>query len=174
MRWESFVAGYQSLWESESDNAELDERRELVRADRASTPFFAVLCERVTCEQVVALINRLESPVHISQVGASWVQGRVCGTAGDVIIPLEAVRGLITSRQCDCGVATPRIFRHVTFGAKLRAIERAGTRIVVSHSVGGVRGRIVAVWQDAIDVLCANGVTTIRFGDVHSVSFEGS
>ncbi len=174
MRWDGLISGLQSLWESEADNAELDERRELLRAERAQTPFVRVLAQRASREPIVVTACGTGHTVHVSVVGASWVEGVSCGIGEHTIIPHGSIQWIRPANDCGCRVQSARVFEHATIGAKLREIERRGVIVTAITAHGGVRGRICAVWKDAIDVVAGDVTHTVVLESLVALSVDGS
>lgn len=152
MRWENFFGGYESLWDVEEENAEYDERRELIRAERASTTFLQVVVQRSIENDIIAHTTNGGRPMHIDRIGASWVDGRTCGMGARTIVPIASIERIEQASACDCVRQTAQHFAYVPFGAVLRELERASETVVVELMNGGCRGAILAVWKDAIDV----------------------
>ena len=173
MRWDNFFSGFQSLWDSEIDNAELDERRELIRAERARIPFIRVLANRGEQSPLDVLVSSTLVPVHIGRVGASWIEGNLCGTATVLIAPFHSVNAIIEHRSCTCSRTLPRIFPHVTMGARLRAIERESQTVTVTLVRGGFRGQLVAVWRDAVDVQINERRVSIPVRSIEFIIVDG-
>ncbi len=172
MRWENFFSGYQSLWDSEIDNAELDERRELIRAERAQIPFIRLLAIRGEQSPLDVLLSSSREPVHVGRVGASWVEGNFCGTSTVVVAPLHSVNAMLDQGSCTCSRTFARSFPHVTIGARLRACERENQSVTVTVVRGGFRGRLVAVWKDAVDVQVNQRPVSIPISSIEFIVLE--
>lgn len=173
MRWERFLEGFDSLWDSEAENAEFDERREIVRAERSRRGFAEVLHSRARTEPLTVNVSKSALEIHATVVGATWVEGIVCGGRGSVIVPFHAVVS-VTNPRCDCAPILARVFEHITIGARLRAVERAGSTIEVTSANRGFRGRVVAVWKDAFDVASGSEVWSVRSSAIHSIVLGGA
>lgn len=174
MQWELYFEGLQSLWDAETENAELDERRELIRADRATQPLVAVLCERARRTPLVAGVDGLGNSVHLTRLGSKWLEGVACGTDLAVIAPLSSLQWVGEVDACGCSVSVARLLQHVTFGARLRALERSGAVVSVVLRNGGYNGRIVAVWRDAFDLLWRRQTLTVNAASVLALTLNRS
>lgn len=174
MRYMNPFDGLLSLWESELDNAELDERRELVRAERSSQSFIQVLIAQTSLGPLVAGVIGIRQKIHIRTVGATWCEGFVCETNLQVIVPLDSITFVSTQRECSCTLPTAKVCEHATLGSRLRLIERQGQRVAVTYSNGGMRGNVVAVWRDAIGVSNCDVVSVIPVSGLQFISIEGT
>lgn len=173
MRWDSLFSGYQSLWDSELDNEELDERREIVRADRATRPFVVVLCERARGGPLVAGIDGTPGAIHLRRVGSTWIEGIDCETGLTVLAPIHSVQWFGSREACACRHSDCRVVEHVTFGARLRVLERENTPVAVTFRGGGVNGRVIAVWRDACDIRAGSRVISVAVGTMLSIVVDG-
>ena len=174
MRWDGLISGLQSLWESEEENAELDERREVLRSDRARLPFIQVLCERARRHSVVATIDGLARSVHISVLGASWCEGAMCGSGEVVVVPIHRVQSVSEAGSCGCPLLMANVIEHATMGSKLRALERSGASVTAVCETGGVRGRVTAVWKDAVDVTAGTATFSLSVAAIVALVVERS
>lgn len=173
MDWDNLFAGLESLWDSEDDNAANDERRELVRADRATHSFLQVLVQRSITHVVCVFTSWLAEPVHVIRIGASWIDGNQCGSSSRVVVPVGAIVRVDFAPSCQCQLAPVRNYPHVTFGALMRDCERhtRSVRAVLPRS--GVNGRVTAVWQDAIDISCGTSVATLPNSAIDHIVIDG-
>lgn len=167
------MEGFDSLWDSEMHNAEVDERREIVRAERSRRGFAEVLHNRARAEPLTVGVTQTVLEVHPTVVGNSWLEGVACGSRRPVIIPFHAIVS-VTNPRCECATILARVFDHVTIGARLRAVERAGSTVEVTATTRGFRGRLVAVWKDAFDVASGPDVWSVRLSAIHSIVLGGT
>ncbi|MFM6967830.1 MAG: hypothetical protein ACKOWN_02720 [Microbacteriaceae bacterium] len=174
MRWDDIFDGLDSLWDAEEANAEWDERREIVRAERAQHAFTELLVRHAGTAMCTVGVDGLASPLHIVTLGANWCEGQLCGNTQTAITPTLRIQWISSVNACDCDLATPRVFEHITLTAKLRGFERAGTDITVSIANGGFRGRVSAVWKDAFDLRSQVRTVTLSLGAVHVISIDRS
>lgn len=172
MRWDNLFTGLESLWDAEDDNAESDERRELMRADRATRSFLAVLADRAISAPLCVTTEWSSSPIHVGRVGASWIEGMFCGSNLRVIVPLHAIVLARDAIDCSCRVEVARHYPHVTIGAVMRDCERRARMVRVVCSKSGVNGRIVGVWRDAIDVASAGSVSLLPLSVLDHIVIE--
>ena len=169
MRWDRFFDGFESLWDAENDNAELDERRELIRADRATTSFLDVIAQRGSTAPLT--LWTVDSPrvVHLRRIGATWIDGDECGNGARIIFPFAVISRIETAPRCTCQTFPVKRFAHVTFGAVLRELERNYSTVTVSIPHGGVRGTIRAVWKDAIEVGSGSSSTLVTLATIDRI-----
>lgn len=173
MGWDDIWRGLDSLWDAEVDNADWDERREITRAERAQQTFIGVLViNAVTQPITVGLVGTLQS-LHVSVVGANWLEGIVCGSRHDVLAPLGTVAWATTHKRCECQVAVPRVVEHVTLTARLRNFERSGMTIAVTLPSSGFRGRVTAVLQDGLELHTSVGTLLLPLGSVELITVDG-
>ena len=174
MRWDGLISGLESLWESEEDNAEVDERREILRAERARTPFVRVLVERSARKPVVANVEGLTLLVHVETVGASWIEGSVCSSGDTIVIPVSGVQCIREVGVCGCPTRAADRFEHVTLGSRLRVLERHGSAVTILIHNGGLRGRVSAVWKDAVDITAGDVTNTVALHSIRAFIVERS
>lgn len=146
-----------SLWDTEIDNAQWDEKREQNRDRRASLYFRDALLELAATGGISVVSRAGGKPVHVRRIGLMWVDGVMCGTTDRVVVHLTAIHSATDSVTCGCPIETPRLFELVPFGAVLRELERRSAAITVIRDHGGIHGRIGGVWRDAVTLITARG-----------------
>jgi hypothetical protein len=146
------LLGLGSLWDAEQMNIERDIARERER-DRKSGLFFADAMLALLMDGGVTVeVTSIDRVVHVRRIGATWIDGMVCGSVERAIIPFGAIRAAFSPSDCACAVSLPDHFEFVPLGAVLRDIERHSSAITIVGERFGVRGRITGVWRDAITV----------------------
>lgn len=173
MRWERFFEGLESLWDSEMESAEVDERRELIRAERSRLRFADVVQSRAQIGPLTVSVMESDLVVHATVVGATWLEGVVCGSRRFAIVPFDATVAVSTP-SCDCDSAEIRVFSHLTIGARLRALERTGSNVEVKTAKHGFRGRVEAVWRDSFDLNSGPRVWLVRLSAVCYITLGGT
>jgi hypothetical protein len=146
-----------SLWDTEIDNAQLDEKREQDRDRRASLHFRDALLELLATGGISVLSRAGVRPVHVRRVGLMWLDGVMCGTTDRVIVHLTAIHSATDTVACSCPSESPRVFELVPFGAVLRELERRSVAVTAIRDHGGIHGRIGGVWRDAVTLNTARG-----------------
>lgn len=159
MRWSNFFEGFDSLWDGEDDGAERDERRELVRADRATQTFRDVVIAHGGEHSLTTSVAEIDGFIHVNRLGANWIDGVICLTRDRIIIPLPKLTAVSTGTRCECEPKRLSVFNHVTLGAVLRELERQQATVSLLHAGGGYNGLITAVWKDALSI--RSGVVTV-------------
>ena len=168
MRWSNFFEDFDSQWEGEDDGAELDERRELLRADRSTQPFRSVIAS-YEGSPIAATVPSVGGAIHLRRLGANWVDGVACATRERVLIPLIRLDAVTTRVGCDCSPLSLTAFNHVTVGAALRELERSQQVVSATHEGGGANGVIAAVWKDALSIRSGSITTTIQLSSLQSL-----
>ena len=174
MRWDEIFSGLDSLWDAEEANAEWDERREIIRAERAQQSFASVLVGHARAGSCVLSVAGLEHPIHVLVVGAGWVEGTVCGTERKILALVGQVVWASRVTICECRPLLPRVFEHLTFTAKLRTLERSGALISATFPAGGFRGRLSAVWKDAFELRTSTRNVSLLISAVNFILIDGA
>ena len=169
-----YVDGLESLWDSEVDSADADERRELIRADRAQTPWSRVAHVELTGSSFSVSLNHTARLIHVRRFGATWFDGSECGSTLRSIIPAGAVTAVVTVNRCLCAEPAAASFPHVTIGAVLRELERTRAHVTVVVRDGGFRGVVSEVWKDAIGVRAQNARWMIPLGSLVRITTDWS
>lgn len=174
VKWENFFEGFESLWDAEDASSEFDERRELIRADRALKSFSELLLDRSETTSHAIMTDASSQALHPVRLGAGWIDTVGCESGGRVIVPLGAVALAGSFPHCDCATRELHHLAHVTFGAALRDIERRALPVRVVTARGGVNGRVIAVWRDAFDVGTPRTHISILNSRVDHIVVDGS
>jgi hypothetical protein len=162
MRWSNFFEGFDSLWDGENDGAEWDERRELVRADRATQTFRSVVASMGRDTPLDTSVAGMGGAIHLRRLGANWVDGVQCVSQNRVVIPLANLATVATGSRCDCSVIPISVLNYVTLAAVFRELERQQMSVSAIHGDGGTNGTLAAVWKDAVTLRTGATTTTIH------------
>ncbi|MFT3943579.1 MAG: hypothetical protein QM705_07125 [Ancrocorticia sp.] len=103
---------------------------------------------RVRCQ----LLNGDDVDILVRDVSKHWVRGETA--RGESLIQMAAIVTL-QGLPVRAGVWAGRLVSESTFQMALRAVMGEGAAAVLTHSTGSVRGRVVSVGADWVDVLGA-------------------
>ena len=149
--------GLDSLWDSEVQNADLDEKREVERNRRAQFHLRDALLDVAHDHPLNVVVANVTQLIHVRRIGMMWLDGVLCGSPDRAIVHFDAIQRATTEGMCGCRCSDPQLFEFVPFGAVLRDLERRATNVVVVHDHGGVAGRITGVWRDALSMTTHRG-----------------
>lgn len=166
------LLGLGSLWDTERLNAEFDEARETERERKAQLSLGDALIEQGRSEPLSAWIAESSQPLHVRRLGLLWLDGVMCGSGDTVLVPFSAILRASSSAECDCTMSLPKVFEFVPLGAVFRDLERRAAVVSIVVHRGGVRGRIIGVWRDALTILTTRGVAIVPKGSIGGVFVE--
>lgn len=153
--------GLGSLWDTEILNAQFDEAREKARQERATRYLRDAISDLIAESPTSVIVVAVDRPIHVERVGMMWLDGTLCGSTDRVIVPCAAIDRVSAPPECGCLIPRPREFELVPLGAVWRELERRATPVTVMTSRGGIHGRIVGVWRDAISVQGARNLFVV-------------
>lgn len=168
------LLGLGALWDVERDNATLDEFRELARDQRSRGSFHDAILDFARRGAIDATVASSERQLHVHRIGLNWVDGRLCGGDDSTIVPLPSIRSVRSRGRCGCSAKPPRILEWVTLTAMFRRLERRASPVILTTLRGGIAGRIVGVWRDAIEVRNANGRALVPVSSLELVVVDGA
>lgn len=174
VRFDDYLEGFESLWESEKQNLSLDEKRESIRNERATLNFLGLVRESSNNADSTRILLTDSLRIHAKTIGQNWVAGMTCPAGESVVVPLSRVRAVLAAKPCEC--VPNRIASHplVPIGALLRSYERSGANLQLSFAVSIFSGRVVAVFRDAVAFATSDSQLLIPFPTIESISVLGS
>ncbi len=139
-----------SLMEAELRSEAEIEREELRHGESVGISlaqrFHACRDRRVRCQ----LLNGDDVDILVRDASKHWVRGETA--RGESLIQVAAIAAL-HGLPMRAGVWAGQLVSESTFQMALRTVMGEGSVAVLTHSTGGVRGRIVSVGADWVDVL---------------------
>lgn len=170
MRFDDYLEGFDSLWESEKQNISLDEKREAIRNERSTHNFMDLLRDSSNQTDKAGLFLAGEVRIHAKTFGQNWVAGTTCPSGEIVVVPLVAVKAVLQAKACDCAIGQVANHPLVPFGALLRRYERSGFTLNLRFAGNTFSGRVISVFRDAVTFATADSQLLIAFAAIESIS----
>lgn len=174
VRFDDYLEGFESLWESEKQNISLDEKREAIRNERATLNFSGLVRDISNNVDSTRILLTGSLRIHAKTIGLNWVEGKTCPAGECVVVPLSKVSAVLAAKPCECvsnGIASHPL---VPVGALLRSYERGGANFQLSFAGNTFTGRVVAVFRDAVAFATSDSQLLIPFSTIESISVVGS